>query len=63
MKFVMLEKIKVLLDEGITEVIQSRYVDNKLVTIFEEEQQPLVTTELKKQRLSDHYLPEKVKGV
>jgi hypothetical protein len=36
MKFDMLEKIKVLLDEGIAEVIQSRYVDNKLVAISEE---------------------------
>lgn len=57
----MSEKIKELLEEGITEVIQSRYVDNNLASI-KEEPQPIFKPKVSMNRLTEHYLPEKVKG-
>jgi len=53
----MLEKLREIFDDGISDVIQSRYVDNSLESVQEE---PLFVPKVETTRLTDHYLPATV---
>ena len=55
----MLEKVREIFDDGISDVIQSRYVDNSLESVKEE---PLFVPKVQTTRLTEHYLPATATG-